>query len=389
MGGFSGGGLVNQGLANKLNQFTGGSSNTSQILGASDSGKLPLPAYSSNYQYANANAFNDPNQSSIFNAIQQGMNRSSQNAPTASLVAAGQAAQAGGAQISPQQMINGANINTSVSGALQNGQSSFINQLNQEANGQGPNLAGLQAQQTSQQNVLAQLGVLASQNGSSNPALAQRAAQNNAATASQGVAQTAATAEMQQQLQAQSLLGQNLTSANSLAQQSAQAQANLNQQAALSNQAASNTASLQQAGLTQNQMQANQSAVNSQNQLQAQMDQQTGLANLSSQQQQNQLNDQEYNATLGAYMGQSQQDVSNNVAYQQMMQQSEQANESLQANQNIANQQGAFGLAGSSMSALGTVGSVVASDIYLKKNIKTGNRPMRNFLNALMEQNYA
>lgn len=324
----------------------------------------PLPQYNNLYQYANQGAFTDPNQQGIYNQISNGYDRANQGAPQ------GKAYQMAGAQIAPQQMINGANINTSVSDQYQNGQSAYINMLNAQAQGQGPNLAGLQAQQTQQQNVLQQLGVAATQGG--NPALAQRNAANMAANASQNVAQIAAQGQLQQQLSAQQQLGGALTSANSLAQQSALNQANMNQQAALSNQGAYNTAGLQQAGLTQNQMQANQQALN-----------QMGMANMNSQTQQNQMNNSQYNAMLQAMMGQSQQGVNNNVAYQQMMQQSEQANMSLQAGQAIANQQAQLGVAGSAVQGgsalLGLMAA--ASDERLKKNIKSAS--MRGFLEAL------
>jgi hypothetical protein len=123
--------------------------------------------------------------------------------------------------------------------------------LQAQSTGQGPNLAGQQMQQSTQANLASQLAAQASQRGNQNPGEAARNLATNAAATNQQAAGQSAQLAGQQQLNAQSQLGQLDTS-----------QAGLNQQANQYNsQAQQNLAGLQQ---QQNQFQ-NQLGYNVQN----------------------------------------------------------------------------------------------------------------------------
>lgn len=85
-------------------------------------------------------------------------------------------------------------------------QQALAGQLQQQMNGQGPNLAAAMQQQAQQQNIAQQAGLLGSQAGI-NPAMAARQASMNAAQAGQQGAGQAGILRMQQQLAAQQQLG--------------------------------------------------------------------------------------------------------------------------------------------------------------------------------------
>jgi hypothetical protein len=101
------------------------------------------------------------------------------------------------------------------------GQNALNAQLQAAANGQGPNPALAQLQQTTQQNVANAAGTVASQRGI-NPALAARMAVDQGAGLNQQAAGQAAVMDANQQIAARQQLGQNL---------SATAQTQLGQQA--------------------------------------------------------------------------------------------------------------------------------------------------------------
>lgn len=117
-------------------------------------------------------------------------------------------------------------------------QSGLLSQLQAQANGAGPNLAGQQLQQGTQANIAAQMATAAGQRGNQNPGAAEYNLANQAAATRQQAAGQAAMAAGQQQLGAEGALG-NLTGQG--VNQAAQ-QASLNQQTALANQAAANQA---------------------------------------------------------------------------------------------------------------------------------------------------
>ena len=111
-------------------------------------------------------------------------------------------------------------------------QQAFVQSLQAQMAGQGPNLAQEQLRQATSANQAMAAGMAASQKGIS-PALAQRQALMNQAAMQQQAAGQAGTLRAQQQLQAQGLLGQQLAQQQ---QQSLQAQ-NINAQTAAQNAA--------------------------------------------------------------------------------------------------------------------------------------------------------
>lgn len=88
-------------------------------------------------------------------------------------------------------------------------QQQLANQLMAQAQGQGPSLAQAQLQQATDQNIAQQMAMAASTRGG-NLAMAQRQAAMNAGQAQQQMAGQSAIARLQEQNQAQALLGQTL-----------------------------------------------------------------------------------------------------------------------------------------------------------------------------------
>lgn len=86
------------------------------------------------------------------------------------------------------------------------GQMDLVRQLQQQAAGKGPSLAGMQAAQTAQMS-LAQQQALAAGAAPGNEALAARQAAMNAGNTMNGLAQTSAQARMAEQMNARSMLG--------------------------------------------------------------------------------------------------------------------------------------------------------------------------------------
>ena len=101
------------------------------------------------------------------------------------------------------------------------GQGTLAQQLQAQANGQGPNIANLQLQQATNQNNQQAAGAMASQRGM-NPALAQRVIAQQQATNNQNAAGQSGVLRAQQQLAAQQGLG------NVYAQQAGESAQNLN-----------------------------------------------------------------------------------------------------------------------------------------------------------------
>lgn len=85
------------------------------------------------------------------------------------------------------------------------GQQQLVNQLQLQASGRGPSLAGMQAQQVAQQS-LAQQQAMAAGAGPGNEAMAARQAAMNAGGTMQGLAQTSAQARMAEQINARQQL---------------------------------------------------------------------------------------------------------------------------------------------------------------------------------------
>lgn len=118
----------------------------------------------------------------------------------------------------PNLVANAQAANTNY-GNVNTAQTNLANQLQAQANGQGPNLAALQLQQATNQNNQQAAGAMASQRGM-NPALAQRIISQNQASNNQNAAGQSGVLRAQQQLAAESGLG------NVLGQQGTEANAN-------------------------------------------------------------------------------------------------------------------------------------------------------------------
>jgi hypothetical protein len=340
------------------------------------------------FMYANGQAFDDPNSKAVYGAIQNGMNtRTDQSAPMAQMTQMGLSSLYGGAQAAPAMMTSGAQLGTAQDQQLAAAQAKQANLLAAQATGQGPSVAEQQARQQAAQITAAQMAALGSQRGASNPALAQRQAATQGAAAQQQMAQTAALGRSQEAMAAQQQLTGALGGLRGQSQTTSQTQAQLAQQAGLANQstaaqyALANQQAMQQAQL------ANQSGINQFALQQGTMNQATSMANLQSQTAQNQLNDQEYAAYLQAMMGQNQQDIANQIAYQQLFGQEQMSLASTDMGQAINSQNNAMGMTGAAMQAVGTgvaVGAGLFSDRRLKTEIRSGERDVRSFLSALI-----
>lgn len=118
----------------------------------------------------------------------------------------------------PNLVANAQAANTNY-GNVNTAQTNLANQLQAQANGQGPNLAALQLAQATNQNNQQAAGAIASQRGM-NPALAQRIISQQQAMNNQNAAGQSGVLRAQQQLAAESGLG------NVLGQQGTEANAN-------------------------------------------------------------------------------------------------------------------------------------------------------------------
>jgi hypothetical protein len=152
-------------------------------------------------------------------------------------------------------------------------QMSLANQLQQQAAGQGPSVAGQQLQQGLQQQLLQQRAQAASMGGDVNPFLAQRQLSDQGAQAQQATNAQMAMARTQEQMNAQGALGgltgqmrgmdQNVAA---MAQQSAVNNAQLYQQQQQINNQAAQYAMSGLTGLSAQQLQANMGYAGMQNQ---------------------------------------------------------------------------------------------------------------------------
>lgn len=314
----------------------------------------------SNFYFANPQAFYGQNTPAVYSAINQGFLNAGQQAPSINPIHLGNTAQYGGASLSSPMSFTGANLNTRSDQGYQVAQNKQINQLNALANGTGPSVAAMQATNTAQQNVQNQMAMLASARGASNPAVAQRAAQEFAAQQGQSAVQTAATARVQEQLAAQQQLASALGGARGQAQSTAGTQAGFQQAAGLANAGAYNTAATNQAQLLQQAGLANAGALNTANLQQGGINQALGIANLQAATAGNQLNAQQYNAMLQAMTNQNQTDVSNNAAFQQLLSNQELGIAQINTGHQIANENNQYGLAGAGVGALGALAMLAA-----------------------------
>lgn len=398
------------------------------VFGNSDSpGILGTGQYKAKGYNIDKNAFNNPvgDQSKNWNSAMSNMlgtttgtahqaaNTQLGDAQTYEGAKIGPTMQAGGTQsgysrIGPTSTYSGATLNGNQYNQVYNQQQALSNLLQAQSQGQGPSVAQVTAQQQRDANIAAQAGMLGSQRGSSNPALAQLAAANAGAAANQQAAQQAVMGRTQEALGAQANLANLTGTMGNQTQNWSTGQAGLSQQAQLQSMAAINAANQAQASLSQqnNQFNAqlgqqnnqfNTGAMNAANQAQAGLYQQAGLnnqnaenqftlqqgtfnqgtnlANLTAQQQQNQLNAQQYNEYV------------NNLQAQNMAQyQGQMGLQKLQVDQNNAlNATNAGAYQGAAKSREGLFGSVLGaaaavSDKTAKTNIQKGNKELDNIL---------
>lgn len=158
----------------------------------------------------------------------------------------------GGIQIGQMQTVNAAQIDQTQEAQFRAQQQAFATQLQNQINGVGPSLAGLQYQQASDANIAQQMAVANSGGG----ALARRTAANNVATLGQQAALGSAQTRIQEEQNAQSQLGNVLNAGRTSDIGLAENQAQLTQGATLSNQAAVNQRTLSQADIARSISQA-------------------------------------------------------------------------------------------------------------------------------------
>jgi hypothetical protein len=121
-------------------------------------------------------------------------------------------------QVTGQNLQPQINAGNAAYGQANNGLSTLTSALQAQMQGQGPNLAGAQLNQATNQNIQQGAGLIKSQAGIS-PALATRNIADQTAAANQGAAGQAAVTRLQGQLGAQGQLGQTLGTQGSLANQ--------------------------------------------------------------------------------------------------------------------------------------------------------------------------
>ena len=235
-----------------------------------------------------------------------------------------------------------------------NEQWKLANQLGAMAQGQGPSMAQVQAQQSQQQALQNQMAMLGAQRGASNPAMAAYQAQQLGAQQMQQAAQQAVAGRTQEQMAALQAQGQLLGGMNEQAQQFAGNQSQLTQQAQLASMGALN---------------------------------QTNAYNTQAQMAQQSLNAQQYNNYMQMLNQQAMAEWQAKMAYEQQQASNYLVAAGIEKDLSIqqAQQNQAWAGAGASMaSGLIGVAADALSDQTSKKNIKSGKEQ----LNSLLEKVY-
>lgn len=317
----------------------------------------------------------------------------------------GPTAQAGLAQVGPTATYGGARLDQSQFQNIMQQQQASANQQALQAQGLGPSIAQVQAQQQAQSNMQQQAAMLASQRGSSNPALAQQQALNAGAAAQQQAAQQAVLGRTQEVLSAQQQYANQLSGMGQQTAGWAGQQASLEQQAQLQSMGALNSQNLAQAQLAQQGRQFDVGALNAQQLAQAQLYQQAGLASQADinqfMLQQGLMNQQANMGNMQAQLAQNQLNAQQYNQYMQMLQQAnmaqyqgQMAGQQLEVGQvtglagpnqaGYANAAAARGkMAGGLMNAMG--GALAMSDKNAKKNITEAEDHLDNFLTMIAE----
>lgn len=383
-------------------------------------GMLGTGQYKATPHNINQQSFQNPvgDQSMNWNQGMQGMlGATTGGAPSTTAAQLGGAAQFGGARVGPTAQAGGANVGpTATYGGARLDQSQFQNVLGQQqqfanqqalqAQGLGPSVAQVQAQQQANNIMQQQAAMLGSQRGSSNPALAQRQALDAGAQAQNQAAQQAVLGRTQEVLGAQQNYGNILAGMGSQTSNWAQAQAQLEQQAQLQSMGALNSQNLAAAQLMQQNNQFNTGALNANNLAQAQLYQQAGLANqadvnqfmlqqgqlnqqanlanMQSQLAQNQLNAQQYNQYMDYLQQQNLAQYQGQMAGQQLAVQNALGASGInaQAYNNAAQSRG--GMAGGAMGAIGAL--AMFSDINAKTNIDDADEDLDEALENIYGQ---
>ncbi len=315
-------------------------------------------------------------------------------APQMGQVNLGQAYQSGGVNLGPTATYGGAQIQGNQYNQTYGAEGALANQLAMQAQGHGPSIAQVTAQQQAGQNLSNQMAMLGSQRGSGNPALAAYQAQQAGSQAQQQAAQQAVLGRTQEQLGAQQQYASLLGGMNGQAQGFATNQAQMQQQAGLASMGALNQGNQYGAQLGQQNQQFNVGNQNSFAQMQAQLAQQANSANVSSQLSQNSLNAQQYNnymAQLAAVNAQNQQGA---MAAQGQMSSNALTAAGINAGTAIAQANNAVQLGGAGASAAsallgyaGTSPSGSTSDRKAKTNIHSGHKELNKFLDDLFQSN--
>ncbi len=345
------------------------------------------------FTYADQAAFENPNAQDIYGVINYGLNdMSQQSAPGAGNAAAATAAtmgpgmMLGGAAIAPQMLVDSATLNTGRDLQYEQAQGQLANALYAASQGMGPSVAEFQAKLEAERAIQAQMAALASGGGSP---LGARAAQLDASRQLQAAAQAGALGRSQEAMAAQQALGGLIGGARGQAQTTAQTQAQLQQQALLANKDAFNQAAQAQAQLNQQAGLANQQYYQQALQQNAEMQQAVELANQSALNQfsladqqailsQRELNNSLYQQMLAQYQQENQQDITNAVAYQQLLGQEQLGLLQVNAGMESSGQGITSGLASAAMSAGGAM--LAMSDRRAKRNVRPAKSVLRAFL---------
>lgn len=316
------------------------------------------------------------------------------------------------AQLAEAERISAAQISPEQQAQIRARQMSLADALTAQAAGQGPSLAGRQLADARNQQIQTAMALAASQRGlTAGQGLRSIADQTTAAN--QFAASEAAKQRIAEQLSAREQLAGVLSGARTQDIGLATSQAGLAQQAAMANQAAANNAAQFQATLDQ---QASAANMQSQNQFalqQAALNQQANLANQSAGLQQQQINQNYINALNQQILGVDQNAQNNLMDLERLRAQIAIGQQGLEAGafdeyqkrlgnavsgigQFGASSSGMFGSSASGAGGAGATGAAAsaapvaaaASDERLKKNIRSGDREIGSFLDAIGSSTY-
>lgn len=266
----------------------------------------------------------------------------------------------GGANIGPTATYGGANVNAAQYNDSYGQEQGLASRLGAQAQGLGPSVAQVTAQQQGQANLANSMAMLGSQRGSSNPALAQQQAMQAGANAQQQAAQQAVLGRTQEALGAQQQQAGLLGAMNQQASGFAQNQAGLQQQAGLASMGAMNSQNAAQAQLYQQAGMGNQAAQNQFGLQQGQMDQQSALANLQAAMNQGAINSTQYNNYLQMLAAQNAQQQAGAEAGQQLAEGQQLGIGNINAGLSAAGTQAAMQGAGAAAQGIGTLAMFAA-----------------------------